>query len=118
MVILEQRPHFICCLREEAPFYWVNLGGGWCSFFIYVQNYAGGWLEFYFMVNVLPGRAGHLYQVILVVLPYHIIANLLIVHPLHSAQPTLYHIDHDTKPEPQNPNISKAYNKKKWLTSK
>mgnify|MGYP001792978338 CR=1 FL=1 len=32
MVILERRPHFIGYLSEEAPFYWVNLGGGWWSF--------------------------------------------------------------------------------------
>ena len=55
LVILERRPHFIGLFREEAPFYWVNLGGGWWSFFIYVQNYAGGWLEFHFMLHVLPG---------------------------------------------------------------
>ena len=24
--------------NQEALFYWVNLGGGWWSFFIYVQN--------------------------------------------------------------------------------
>ena len=55
LIILARRPHFIGYFREEAPFYWVNLGGGWCSFFIYVQNYAGGWLEFHFMVHSLPG---------------------------------------------------------------
>ena len=32
MVILERRPHFIGYLREEEPFYWVNLGGGWWIF--------------------------------------------------------------------------------------
>ena len=32
MVILERRPHFIGLFREEAPFYWVNLGGGWWVF--------------------------------------------------------------------------------------
>ena len=65
----EERPHFIGYLREEEPFYWVDLGGGWWSLFIYVQNYAGGWLEFYFMVHALPRRAGHLDQVVLLVLP-------------------------------------------------
>ena len=29
MVISVRRPHFIDYLREEAPFYWVNLGRGW-----------------------------------------------------------------------------------------
>ena len=40
LVILEGRPQFIGDVREEAPFYWVKLGGGWWTFFIYVQNYA------------------------------------------------------------------------------
>ena len=54
MVILERRSHFISYLRQEEPF-WVNLGGGWWSFYIYVQNYAGGWLEFRVVVHVIPG---------------------------------------------------------------
>ena len=58
MVMLERRPHFIGHLREEEPFYWVNLGVGWWIFFVYVQNYAGVWLEFLFMVHVLPGGPG------------------------------------------------------------
>ena len=41
-------------MREEAPFYWVKLGGGWWNLFIYVQIYAGVWLEFHFMVQALP----------------------------------------------------------------
>ena len=55
MVTLERRPNFIGYLSEEALFYWVNLGGGWWSFFFYVQNYAGGRLEFHFMFYTLPG---------------------------------------------------------------
>ena len=50
-----RRYHFIINLGEEPPFYWVNLGGGWWSFFIYVRNYAGGWLEFHFMIHDPPG---------------------------------------------------------------
>ena len=55
---------------EEAPYYWVNLGGGWWRFFVYVQNYAGGWLEFHFMAHILPGP-GRLVldQVIILVWP-------------------------------------------------
>ena len=59
------RHHFIGNFGKEAPFYWlfqrggtvfwVNLGRGRLSFFIYAQNYAGGWLEFNFMVHALPG---------------------------------------------------------------
>ena len=55
LVILERKHHFIGYFREEAPFYWVYLGEGWWSVFIFVQDYAGGWLEFHFMVNALPG---------------------------------------------------------------
>ena len=69
LVILERRPHFIGYFREEEPFYWVNLGGGWLSFFIYVQNCAGGWLEFLFYGPCSTWRAGHLDQVILLVWP-------------------------------------------------
>ena len=47
--------NFIGYLREEAPFYRVNLGGGWRSFLIYIQSYAGVRLEFHFMVHGLPG---------------------------------------------------------------
>ena len=43
-------------LGEEAPFYWVIMGGlkevGGVAVYIYVQNYAGCWLEF--MVHALP----------------------------------------------------------------
>ena len=56
LVILERRPQFISYLRDEASVSWVNLGGGWWIFFIYVQNYAGGWLEPQFMVHALTGR--------------------------------------------------------------
>ena len=55
LVILEGTPNFIGLFREEAPFYWVNLGGGWWSYFINVQNHAGGLQEFHFMLHVLPG---------------------------------------------------------------
>ena len=55
MVILERRSHIIGYLSEEAPFNWVNLVGGWWSFFYYVPNYHGGLLEFHFMVHALPG---------------------------------------------------------------
>ena len=55
MTLYRGRHYFIGYFREEAPFYWVRLAGGWSSFFIYVQDYAGGWLEFVFMDNVLLG---------------------------------------------------------------
>ena len=50
--ILLARHHIIDYLGEFylAPFYWVNLVGGWGSFFFCVQNYAGLWLVIYFMV--------------------------------------------------------------------
>ena len=32
LVIMERRPHFTGYFGGEAPFYWVNLGGGWWSF--------------------------------------------------------------------------------------
>ena len=74
MIIFARRPHFNGYFKEEAPFYWVNLGGGWCSFFIYAQNYAGGWLEFHFMVHSLLGGLvpGHLDQGILLLWPYSV----------------------------------------------
>ena len=55
LVNLGRGPYFIGYFREEAPFYSINLGGGWLSFFIYVQNYVGGWLEFHFLAYSLPG---------------------------------------------------------------
>ena len=55
LAILERRPQLTGYLREEAPFYCVNLGRGWWSFFIFVQKYAGGWPEFPFVVHTLPG---------------------------------------------------------------
>ena len=51
LVILERRLHFIDDLSEEAPVYWINLGEGWSSFFIFIQNCARG-----LMVHALPGR--------------------------------------------------------------
>ena len=58
MPFLMRKHHFIGDLGEVTPLYWlfecegmpfygVNLGGGWWSFFISVQNYTGGWLEFH-----------------------------------------------------------------------
>ena len=63
--------------NTETPFYWeIQRGGNFLlskfgrkyeDFFIYIQNYAGSWLELHFMVQALPGRAGRLDQVFLVV---------------------------------------------------
>ena len=38
LVIWERRYHFIGNLREEELFYWVNLGGGWWSFFLFMSK--------------------------------------------------------------------------------
>ena len=57
---------FIGYLKEEAPFYWVNLGGGWWTCSVHVQ-YAGGGLGVSFYGPCPPWRAGHL--VVLLVEP-------------------------------------------------
>ena len=67
-VILERRLHFIGYLREEEPFYWVNLRGSWRSFYLYPKL---GWrlAGVSFFGPYSTWRAGHLDQVILLVLP-------------------------------------------------
>ena len=69
MVILERRPHFIGYLREEEPFYWVNLGGGRWSFFYLCPKLCWRLAGVSFYGTCSTWRAGHLDQVILSVWP-------------------------------------------------
>ena len=56
--ISEKSPQFIGNFREEATFYWVNIGGGQWSFLCMSQTNAGCWLEFHFMVHTLCVHGG------------------------------------------------------------
>ena len=67
MVILERRSHFIGYFREEAPFYWVNLGEGWRSFFYLCPKLRWRLAAVSFYGSCSTWRAGHLDQVILLV---------------------------------------------------
>ena len=55
-VILERRLHFIGYLREEQPFYWVNLRGSWRSFlFISKTRLEVGWCVILWSILYLEG---------------------------------------------------------------
>ena len=73
----ERRPHFIGYLREEGPFYWVNLGGGWWIFFYLCQKLCWRLAGVSFYVPSSTWRAGRLDQVILLVWPKQININPL-----------------------------------------
>ena len=56
MVVLERRLHFIGYLREEEPFYWVNLRGSWRSFlFISKTRLEVGWCVILWSILYLEG---------------------------------------------------------------
>ena len=67
IVILERRPYFIGYMREETPFYWVSLGGGWWIFLCPKLCWRLAGASFYGPSSTW--RAGRLDQIILFVWP-------------------------------------------------
>ena len=57
MVIFERRPQFIWYLREEASFYWLNLGGGLVEFFYLRPKLVVGWSFISWSMLYLEGRS-------------------------------------------------------------
>ena len=65
MVILEERPHFIGYLSKEAPFYLVNLRGGWWIFLFMCKTmlevgWSGAGVSFYGPMLYLEGWSSRL----------------------------------------------------------
>ena len=69
LAILERRHHFLGNLGEEAPFYWVNWGGG-LEVFFYVLKLCWRLVVVSFYSPCSTWRVYHFNQAVLLVWPY------------------------------------------------